>query len=79
LWADIPPPSCGKSLCVFLFQLHSHPRPGEIRLQLTVDGLGHTVKEQLLDADVIVKVLKVPDGRRRAANMRMQKRSGVRR
>jgi hypothetical protein len=79
LWADISPPSCGKSLCVFLFQLHSHPRPGEIGLQLSIHWLGHAIKEQPLDSNMIVKVFKVPDGRRRATNMRMQERSGVRR
>jgi hypothetical protein len=46
---------------IFLLEHHTEARPSTIRYQASLFRAGHTVKEKVLDPDMIVKVFGVPE------------------
>src|SRR5262249_42204983 len=65
---------------VVAFQLEAKPRPGQIWIEASVcAGLRCPVEKHLLDSNVIMEILDVPDAAERAARREVERRRGVRR
>src|SRR5581483_3728878 len=74
---DILFSSSGKAFGIRRFEFHSNPQARAVWLQHPVHRLRHSVEKHSLNASVVVKVFKVPHRDRRAANMHVQRRSGM--